>query len=55
MNNYIAVYNGSSWSQLGNSGFNKNIQSITTGTNGYIYAGGIFTNSNGEYYVAVCS
>jgi hypothetical protein len=54
-NNYVAKWNGSSWSELGDSKavtFNEDIRILTTDANGNLYAAGEFTNSNGKRYVA---
>ncbi len=48
---YMAVWNGSSWSEYGN--LNGAIASLTTDDNGYIYAAGSFTIDNYGYAVAV--
>jgi hypothetical protein len=48
--NYVAVYDGTSWSQLGNQTFNNTIWVLAINHNtGNVYAGGDFTNSNGRY------
>jgi hypothetical protein len=52
---YVAKYNGSSWSELGGlNGLsaNSNIWSVCSDASGNIYAAGGFTNSSGYYYVA---
>ena len=52
---YIAKWNGSNWSELGDgidSNFNGVINCITTDKNGNVYAGGYFTNAKGKNYVA---
>ena len=57
--NYVAKWNGSSWSKLGgnkDSSFNSVIWSTATDAKGYVYAAGGFTNginySIGHNYVA---
>jgi len=47
-NYYVAVYDGTSWSQLG-TGFNGNIYTLAIGSNGNVYAGGTFSNGSGRY------
>ena len=52
---YVAVWNGNVWSELGGyqkSTFNDQINSITTDSNGNVYAAGYFTNDKGKEYVA---
>ena len=44
--NYIAKWDGSSWSALG-SGTNNNVYGVAIDSNGEIYAGGIFTTAGG--------
>lgn len=40
------------WKQLGVTGFNQPVYTITSDDSGNIYAGGSFTNSSGDTYVA---
>jgi hypothetical protein len=52
---YVAIYNGTSWSELGGTNAlaaNNNINCICNDPEGNIYAAGYFTNTNGKYYVA---
>ncbi|MFH1118658.1 MAG: T9SS type A sorting domain-containing protein [Bacteroidota bacterium] len=52
---YVAVYNGTSWSELGGTNglaANNNINCICNDAAGNIYAAGYFTNASGKYYVA---
>src|SRR6185436_6645119 len=54
-NSYVAVWNGSSWSELGGANglaANQTIKSICTDAFGNVYAAGWFTNSSGNHYVA---
>lgn len=54
-NEYVAKYNGTSWSELGGANTlaaNANINSLCTDTEGNIYAAGWFTNVPGSCYVA---
>lgn len=44
--NYIAKWNGTSWSGLG-SGMNSNVLSLALGPDGTLYAGGNFTSAGG--------
>ena len=41
--NYIALWNGVSWSTIGNNGTNSSVNSITGNNSGTIYIGGNFT------------
>jgi hypothetical protein len=54
--NYVAKWNGTSWSELGTGSnalnANNRILSIISDDSGNIYAGGYFTNVNGKNYVA---
>ena len=50
---YVAKWNGSSWSNVGNLNPNNPINAVCVAANGKVYAGGDFTNSNSRYYVAV--
>lgn len=58
-NNYVAKWNGSSWSELGGNNQNvleapkKTIASICSDNNGNIYAAGYFYNSNGKFFVSM--
>ncbi|MDB5281917.1 MAG: hypothetical protein JWO06_992 [Bacteroidota bacterium] len=49
---YIAKFNGSGWSNLGNLNVNANILSIATDAAGNVYAGGVFTDGASKTYVA---
>ena len=52
---FVAVWNGYDWSELGGSNtsdFNNSINSITIDSRYHVYAAGEFTNSKGIYYVA---
>lgn len=53
--NYVAKYNGSAWSELGQNNFGYGgdyIYSVCSDAAGNIYAGGSFLNSLGNRYVA---
>jgi hypothetical protein len=52
--NYVVKWDGNSWSKLGgvNDTFNGNVRTIAQDKNGNIYAGGNFTNTKGQYYIA---
>lgn len=56
---YVAKWNGSGWSKLGTNGVatvpntsGSAIYSIALDASGNIYAGGIFKNTSGKYYVS---
>ena len=48
---YVAKYNGSSWSELGALNANSDINIILSDASG-IFAAGFFTDSASDYYVA---
>lgn len=57
LNNYVAKWDGSSWSEIGGAGAtslkaNSQIMSVTTDAAGNVYAAGVFSNSSGHFYVA---
>ena len=49
---YVAKFNGTTWSNLGNLDANANILSLAADGAGNVYAGGIFTDLAGKTYVA---
>jgi hypothetical protein len=53
-NNYVVKWDGNSWSKLGgvNDTFNGDVRTIAQDKNGNIYAGGEFTNTKGQLYIA---
>lgn len=54
-NRYVAVWDGSSWDEVGGAGlstFNNDINSLAVDGSGNLYAAGSFTNASGKYYVA---
>ena len=53
--NYVSVWNGSTWSELGgtnSSTFNGFALTLDVKPDGTLYAAGDFTNANGKHYVA---
>jgi hypothetical protein len=53
-NNYVVKWDGNSWSKLGsvNDSFNGDVRTIAQDKDGNIYAGGEFTNTKGQSYIA---
>jgi len=55
-NPYVAKWNGFKWEELGGGNNKLNadgwIACLATDANGYVYAAGSFTNTNGKQYVA---
>jgi hypothetical protein len=52
----VAKWDGTSWSALADQRtpyFNGMVHSVCSDAAGYVYAGGDFTNANGEHYVAI--
>lgn len=45
--NYIAKWDGSTWSALG-SGLNNNVNALAIDSNDHVYAGGVFTTAGGS-------